>query len=222
MNGTELTLADLLGREVSSAPPLLAEMVRPLEAEDLLSLAEPRGVKPSALKRLRTIHHQIARMLAVGDRPVEVAAATGYSLSRISILQADQLFQELMSFYSEQEANRFATMQDQVESLGRAASEELLERVTSEEVELMSSRDLRQIMESALDRSGHSPIQRRQSMNVVLDAQELKALKEGIDANRTDRVVETAVEGDSEPGVGDAGDRPAAGNSPTAPAGVEG
>jgi len=201
----QIPLAVLLEGTVSSAPALLAEVVRELEAEDLLALAEPRGVQPVALKRVRTIHHQVAQMLATGTRPVEVAAATGYSLSRISILQADPLFQELQAFYTEQEANRFAELQDQIKALGQAVTEELLERVTSEEVSFMTNRDLRQIMEAALDRSGHSPVHRRQSMNVTLSGQELKELKERVNAKRTDKVVEVSIERDPPTGVGGAG-----------------
>lgn len=203
MDAMNLNLDELLAEPIGAkAPALVAEFVRDVEPEDLLALAEPRGSQPSPLKRVRTVHHQIARELATGAKPIEIAATTGYSLSRISILQNDPLFQELVNFYVEQENVRFAKLQDQIEGLGRAATEELIERLTSEESEFVSNKDLKAIAEMALDRSGHAPVKRQANLNVNLSNEALAALKEKVDGSRTDKIFDAALERGDGPGVG--------------------
>lgn len=79
--------------------PLSVTVVRELTAADLALLDSTRGSKPPRLLRLRDSHHALARALASGMTPGRAGAMTGYSQSRISILQADASFQDLMEVY---------------------------------------------------------------------------------------------------------------------------
>ncbi len=53
----------------------------------------------TVVKRLRDSHHALARAIASGMPLQAASAATGYSPSRISILQADPTFRELLDHY---------------------------------------------------------------------------------------------------------------------------
>lgn len=58
----------------------------------------PAGRAPQ-IKALRDSHHSVARLLARGLPPAEVSHITGYALSRISSLQRDPTFGELLQHY---------------------------------------------------------------------------------------------------------------------------
>lgn len=77
------------------------EVVGELKEADLALLETERGIQPIDPIKLRDSHHSLARVLARGARPAEAAAITGYSSSRISILQRAPAFQELVEFYRE-------------------------------------------------------------------------------------------------------------------------
>jgi hypothetical protein len=60
---------------------------------------QPPAQKPPSIKALRDSHHGVARLLARGLAPAEVSSITGYALSRISSLQRDPSFAELLQHY---------------------------------------------------------------------------------------------------------------------------
>jgi hypothetical protein len=70
-------------------------------AGTVYELTEPaeEAAKERPLVRLRDSHHTVARLFAHGLRPEEVSGQTGYSPSRLSTLQRDPSFQELVTFY---------------------------------------------------------------------------------------------------------------------------
>ena len=69
---------------------------------EMAALMMPRGVGTPHIKKLRETHHRLARLLATGTKEGHVAAVSGYSLSRLSILKNDPAFQELVQFYREE------------------------------------------------------------------------------------------------------------------------
>ena len=71
--------------------------IRPLTREDLPTLHDKR-LEP-IVQRLRDPHHRVARLLAAGHRPAEVAEACGFSTIRVYNLQADPTFQNLVAEY---------------------------------------------------------------------------------------------------------------------------
>ena len=92
------------GRSLSA---LELEVLGAISPEDLMDRETEGQLVTSqtpTLARLRGIHHEIARLLATGLSPAEVSACTGYSPSRISTLQADPSFKELLTFYSQKES----------------------------------------------------------------------------------------------------------------------
>jgi len=167
---------------------------RALETADLALLQSTSlGAKPPALKRIRAIHHQAARLMASGLKAVEVSAVLGFSQSRLSILKADPAFRELMDFYAEREDARFADVQESLKTLGLDAVQVLQQRL-EEDPDDVSTKGLVEILTSALDRSGHGPISKREerSLSVTLTGEELAELKAA--AQQKGRVYDQAQE----------------------------
>lgn len=175
-------------------PPLHAEVVRELSVEDLAVLETTVvGSKPSPLKRVRYIHHQTARLLASGMKAVEVSSVTGLCQSRISILLSDPTFKDLVTFYAERDDARLAAVQDRLVSLGIDAAAELHSRIV-ESPDLMSSKDLTSVMVSALDRGGHSPVHKSESVSATISAEDLARIKTDVLAEQTGKIIDVTAE----------------------------
>src|SRR5215813_12581621 len=112
-------IGDTLGRGRVRAE-LTTERLRGLTEEELILGARMRRTAnlptsvPPAIQRIRSRHHLMAQMLASGLKPTEVAQKTGYSISRVSILQADPAFKELVSNYRGQSENLFFDVKERL------------------------------------------------------------------------------------------------------------
>lgn len=188
MNSTELAELDLseeLGAfgsssipALSSSPgaPLLWAISRPLYEADWLS---PKGAKAPPLKEIRRSHHQVAKLLAQGERPGRVSILTGYSASRISILQADPAFAELVSFYAKHLDEVNESLSDRLRMLTLDTLEVIHERVR-EVPESVPTEELRQVAEMGLDRIGFGKASKQLNLTVAMTADELRELRESI------------------------------------------
>jgi len=136
--------------------PLVAEYVRDLTAADLAALEAPRGSRPSALKRISASHHSLAKCLASGMKPMQASLVTGYDLARISILQSDPTFQELVRDYREETKSWAADLAARMSDLSLDAMEELQRRL-HEAPESFSIQTLLETVRTFADRTGHGP-----------------------------------------------------------------
>lgn len=68
-------------------------------------------------------------MLSSGLTETEVAASTGYSQSRISILKADPSFKELLAYYASRQEEIFVDVRKRLAMLGTDAVAELQDRL---------------------------------------------------------------------------------------------
>lgn len=136
--------------------PLSAMMVRELEGADveLLASGVAPPVKAPPLARITERHHAVARLIAAGVPPGEVALITNYELSRISILQASPAFQELVALYSREVEIQFSTTLDNLAGMANDAIQEIRVRL-EEEPESFSLKDLRETAEMGLNRVGY-------------------------------------------------------------------
>lgn len=165
--------------------PTSAVFVRDLTPDDIASLSIERGVKPPALQRLRDSHHALARSLAIGMRPGEASIITGYSLSRISILQADPAFQELLAFYRQDESKTTADFIEIAHSFKMDVLVELRDRFETDP-DSFTNGTLREILKDLADRTGHGPSSKSTSINVnVSVAARLAAGRARADGART-------------------------------------
>src|SRR5262245_42123429 len=129
---------------------------RDLTEADVAALAAPRGVKPKSLVRIHASHHALARCLAAGMRPGQAALVTGYSLSRISILQQDQAFTALVADYQAEARAISADLGERMNNMSLDAIELLQERL-HEKPESFTVDMLLDVVKSFADRTGHGP-----------------------------------------------------------------
>lgn len=164
------------------------QITRSLTPEDLLELAqpseEPQGAP--ALKQIRASHHELARLLAKGEKQVRIAHITGFSQTRISILKSDPSFQELLTYYTEMETQSFEKARidvaERLHSLGIDTLEVLHERVR-DDPDSLDGKTLIGLAELTLDRIGHGK-QSTVNNNVThsVDEDQLARIRAGRDA----------------------------------------
>ncbi len=143
-------------RTVDAPAPLHFAFARELTpAEARLAGTVNLGSAPSPIKRLSARHHALARALSEGMKPGIAAATYGYELSRVSILQSDPSFRELVEHYRKEIKHDGAQMRERLLALGVDALDELNERLTDpDRVALIKESELRKIVELAADRTG--------------------------------------------------------------------
>lgn len=158
-DAAEDLLSELGLGESSSGPPITKEplFIRDLTAEDIASLSKRAayGSQPGQLiQKLRAPHHTLARLLAEGKKHPECSIVTGYTVEYVVMLERDPAFQELVSYYREQITPIYLNVHERLASLGAMAMEIIQERMTDpEKVKTMTTGQLREIMNDALDRS---------------------------------------------------------------------
>jgi hypothetical protein len=132
------------------APP---DFVREIGPEDFpgLMMAPREGVP--LLRKVRSTHHLAARYVAQGRSNAEAAAVSGYTPARIQQLRGDPAFEELVAHYRLEHEARAGILQERLEAIGLALTEELLERLESAP-EKFSNEELRRWAETCLDRAG--------------------------------------------------------------------
>jgi hypothetical protein len=131
--------------------PALA-VVRALSEADQGQSAKAITSPAPLVQQLRDSHHAIARLVAEGRRPYEVAAMTGYSTARISTLQQDPAFAELVEFYRQQTEEVYLDAHRRLATLGLSATAVLQERL-DDRPESFTNKDLKELLGEAFDRS---------------------------------------------------------------------
>jgi hypothetical protein len=146
------------GRKPLGSGDLDIQVVRALGPEDLPLLAAPLpiGSLPPTVQSLRASHHQLAQLVALGMSDGDAALATGYSLSRVSILKADPTFQQLLEHYSTQRELRFADVLERMKVLGLSTLDELQARL-EENPNGFANRELLEMVDLMLVKSRSGP-----------------------------------------------------------------
>lgn len=134
--------------------PIEYVVLRELNDRDMALLKDPPklGTTTPEVQRMTHRHHSLARLLAEGRSGVECSAITGHSQSRISILQDDPAFQELISFYKGQLQTVYLNVHERLAALGISCMEELQERLETNPGEF-TARELKEIMESTFNKT---------------------------------------------------------------------
>lgn len=171
--------------------PLELEVLGGVDVSDLVerTTAELQTSEAPSIARLRQIHHEIARLLASGLTETEVAASTGYSLSRISILKRDPSFKELLAYYAARSEEQFLDVRKRLAILGTDAVAELQDRLDYKPDSLTNTQ-LIEITKTTLDRAGFSPVSKSENVQVLLTGDELEKLKQNIGGGNV-RIVES-------------------------------
>jgi hypothetical protein len=127
----------------------------PADAGDILAPPEDLAPIPT-IARLRARHHAVAKLLAEGRKPGEVAAIMGYAAGTLSSLQADPAFRELINYYTTQVEARYLGVHERLAHLSDQAVAELQDRL-EDAPQKFSNRELKELAEMALDRTGFAP-----------------------------------------------------------------
>lgn len=167
-----------------AARPIVATVVRPLDRADLMLLQEEKGSQPSALKRLSERHHALARNLAGGMAPGDAGILCGYSNSRVSILQDDPAFRELMEFYRNDVNAQYRDLHTRLSGLALDAADELAERL-EEDPTAFSVGQLMETVKMGADRTGFGPQSSSTNLNVNVDmAGRLEAARKRVEQRK--------------------------------------
>lgn len=161
-----------------------AAVVRELDETDVALLAAEKGSVAAPLKRLSERHHALARCLASGMGPGDAAITCGYVASRVSILQSDPAFQELVHFYREDVNRQYLGMHQVLAGLSLDAATELHERLTEDmnaDEKKISVGQLVELTKLGADRTGFGPQSSQVNVNVDL-ATRLEAARKRISA----------------------------------------
>lgn len=152
---SDLSIPPARGRR---AIELNVSFAREVTLDDVAALvANPeRGSLTPSLQKLKSSHHQLARLIAEGRTDADCHLITGYSVSRISLLKRDPAFADLVSYYSEQVTEVYVNVHQRLANVGLDALEELQERL-EEAPEKFSHTELLAVMERTLDRGGYGP-----------------------------------------------------------------
>lgn len=134
--------------------PIEYVVLRELNERDFALLQAPPklGVTTAEVQRMTNRHHSLARLLAEGRSAVECCAITGHSQSRVSILQDDPAFAELIAFYKQQLTTVYLNVHERLATLGISCMEELQERLETNPGEF-TARELKEIMESTFNKT---------------------------------------------------------------------
>lgn len=133
-----------------------AEVVRELTAADMQLLGGERGIQAKPIERLRDRHHAIARLIAAGRKIGEVAAITGMTISRVSILQSDPTFAELVRFYRSEVNIEYVELHQTLAGMSLDAAMILREKL-EEDPDSLSTGQLLEITKMGADRTGLGP-----------------------------------------------------------------
>lgn len=175
----------LMGRRRKGGDsPLAAVVARPLTVEDVQSLGTERGTKPVPVRELRARHHQLARSIAAGLTAVEIAAITGYSTSRISIMQSDPAFQDLVAHYRGLDEAAFIAAQADANVMAVTVKTQALEELSNrleDAPEELTPGQLLEVAKAMMDRTGQGVATATTNLNINIGlADRVKAARERV------------------------------------------
>jgi hypothetical protein len=172
----------------ASREPFFAQYSRDLIEDDLiLGNALPKRAPEGAakLKKIRSSHHEAARLVALGKEPSEIALITGYTPVRIGQLKNDPAFLELVAYYRGQVEELYIDVHKRLAGFTNDAMEVLHERLLDDPEKIKTS-DLKDLLSLGLDRTGFGP---KSTVNtnikaVVITNAELERIKAEATAQR--------------------------------------
>ena len=172
-------------------------LLGPVEETDLEALHIKGSSTAPTVQKVSARQHRLARYLASGMAPGQAAALCGYSASRVSILQADALFQRIVALYKEQVDELFADQGAKLAEVSHTALDMLMTRL-EDQPEDFSTAQLQDLVKLGADRTGFGP-SRSEEVNVNHNiGAELDARWQAAQAKREKLLAESAIDGEFE------------------------
>ena len=148
---------------------------RELTEIDLSAPCAESETRAPQLQKLKTQHHQIARLIADGRNDAQVCAAVGVTPAWLSSLKADALFSQLVANYRDQVEARYLNTHEYLAIVAQKSAAELIERLEENPAEFDLD-TLRKLIEMAADRTGHAPQTKSANVQVTMNIGERLAL----------------------------------------------
>jgi len=153
---------ELIPSRGAIAEPLILEVRRELTPVDLQRAGDAPKVGTPVIQKLRATHHRQALLLAQGKSVKEVASIVGCTPQRITQLQTDPMFVELLSIYKDQmivaSLEGGQRLQAKIIDAGEMAVDELVSRLENDKDRAaMPVGEVRKIAEFAMDRTVAPP-----------------------------------------------------------------
>lgn len=155
---------DFLPSRGRAGAVLFMSVVRKLTPQDFLNaqLKPARKLAAPVIQKLRTSHHKAAILVAEGRSNIEVAQLTGYTPQRISDMQVDPAFSELVIGYKKQilegRVDEVRAMQDKLLDITELATDEIQRRLEDPgEMKKIPLAELRQVAQFGSDRTVAPP-----------------------------------------------------------------
>lgn len=167
-----------IGKTKQSLGATIVRELTIIDKKDIGGVAVGVNTTPS-IKRLRDSHHSVAKLMAQGATAIEIAAATGYSISRISILKDDPSFIELVEGYRTIQKQVFVDTMAKMKNVTDDALGIIQERMEADP-DTFSNSLLLEVVKGIGDRAGFSPVQKSQSVSVVLSPDDIARVKAGV------------------------------------------
>lgn len=180
------------GRPSTKTVPWHLALEREITPEDMALLQGPADPCNSRapLAKIRAPHHMMAQYLAAGKSRIEISALLGYTPARIATLERDPAFMELVAHYTEVKILADADISKQIQHVALAASQELMDRL-EEDPTAFSNKELLELRNSSLDRSGYGPSS-TQNVNVNNTTKIIEALVSQTIVEQASRIIPKA------------------------------
>jgi hypothetical protein len=190
------------GEEVS------VEDVRELTEEEVVNAPGPHeknsGSTGPAIRALRYQHHEIARLLAAGTKPSEIARVLDITVPTIAKLITTPQFQDLLHGYTTARDHAAIDIGVRLKVAGAIALDKLTEKLEGTPGAAMPADWLTKTTLGLVDRAGHAPVQRtfHASVSTAISPADIRAMR----MERAARTVVLAPHTGPD-GSGSAGDR---------------
>lgn len=197
----EAAIGQRFGAGRTPAPPVGILDVAELTRDELQLMAKyGAGKTGSTIKTMRMSHHAVARYMALGYRPFQIARLTGYTPNTVRTLSDSPAFRELIEHYSREVDARLFNFKERLEVL----AEDSIDRIHSmiRDDDDLAPEFIRKVMNDSLDRSGHAPVLKSEvkSSHIVMTKADLDEIKSEANDEERGTVVRTSFERQAQKG----------------------
>jgi len=136
-----------------------------------------RAIPAQPIKHMWERHKEIARLVLVGHRPVDIAEQIGISQTALSIIMNSPIFKDHLQKLSMKRDKKAFEIKDRLEDIAHEATELLNRVMMGEEGASINARA--RVAQDILDRAGYgkTSIQRNENVNITLNANKIEELK---------------------------------------------
>lgn len=163
--------------------PVSIEDVRELTEEEVRTAPLPNernsGSTGPVIRALRYQHHEIARLLAAGQRPSEIASLLDVTVPTVTRLIATPQFQDLLHGYTVARDKAAIDIGARLKVAGAIALDKLTEKLEGTPASVLGADWLTKTTLGLVDRAGHAPVQRtfNASVTTAISPADIRAMR---------------------------------------------